>query len=267
MTPPKGLVPGRHQSPQDSPGINPRHRIPGPPLPPSRLRDLQLINEIVKEGVTVATIHPVERLITQESLNELIPLIGIVLEAERAHEENSLKANRVSEAWENKHKNMDAKKLTAMCPRWMTLSLDKTHFDPIVDRVKVVELMFKLCLDGCGSHKILTYFNTHHIPPFSRLLKKTGKEKVEPWTASYILRVLKSRTVLGELESYRYVHDRPTGEPTVTPGYYPAIIDEDTFARVQTILKGTAKREGRPVRHHENIFKGLLFGLFAGSCG
>ena len=80
------------------------------------------------------------------------------------------------------------------------------------------------------------------------------------WQRSYIAKLLHNRAVLGEYRprSYR----KETGD--VIPDYYPRVIDDDVFYRVQAVLSGR-KRVSGPRAGVRNLFSGLIFDSRDGS--
>jgi len=216
---------------------------------------LPLLQDILRSGVQIVTLNP-ERIYTQASVDDLGALIEIVVVLARAYEESALKSKRVSAAWANKRKNAATKKLTAVCPSWLRLSEDRSRFELIRDRVKVVKRIFRLSRDGIGSGGIAKQLNADNVPTFGR---------APFWQDSYVKKILSNRAVLGEYQPYRTEDGQrvPAGDPV--SDYFPPIIDEATFYAVQQGLAQRCSQRGRHGRGVRNLFTGLLVDARDGS--
>jgi hypothetical protein len=82
------------------------------------------------------------------------------------------------------------------------------------------------------------------------------KGKPVLWSNVSVHYILTTRAVLGEYIPYKTHRGKPAGK--AVPGYYPAVIDEETFYAAQAALKVRAA-VGRGRRgKHVNLFAGLL---------
>ena len=209
---------------------------------------LPLLQGILRTGVCIVTINP-ERVYTEASVDDLGALIEIIVVLARAYEESAMKSERLSAAWANKRGSADKKKLTRICPQWLQLSGDRTEFEPIPERVEVVQRIFRMAADGMGANGIAKQLNAEQVPTFGR---------AEYWQISYIKKVLANRAVLGEYQPHRMQNGKRTAVGDPIPDYYPAIVDESLFYAVQ---RGTDQRKTQPGRHGKcvtNLFTGLL---------
>ena len=121
--------------------------------------------------------------------------------------------------------------LTKQVPGWLKAREDWSGCDPIPDRVKLIQRMYALALKGVGSPTIAKTFNEEGLKGF------TGKS----WQASFIGLLLSDRRVLGEHQCYADKSKvKPLGD--VMLDYFPRIIDEATFNRVQTVKAEHLKR-------------------------
>ncbi len=122
----------------------------------------------------------------------------------------------------------------------------------------VVRRIFGMYLSGLGTTRIAQVLNREGLPPPGRyrLLKENhlpyynGKHAGESWSKATVHRLLTTRTYAGDLEQGR--HRRisykssktiwlPRGQWIVVPGTHPAIIDRETFDRVQQMLHSGAR--------------------------
>lgn len=223
---------------------------------------LNLIQRIVKTGVTIITREPYREL-TKENINDLGILIEIIVTGYRAHEESQRKSFHQTQSWIKRRKRFaeTGQILTARCPSWLKVSDDGKRFVTIADKVKAVKLAFKLRASGLGTYSIVRRFNQEGIAPLNPGAKS--------WNTSGLKLIFKSRQVLGELQmgkGYGSRQNRSTiGEPV--EGYYPQIVDEATWYKVQTLLE-TDKHKNKGGGYKQtvtNLFSGLLFDAADGS--
>ncbi len=212
----------------------------------SRQRVIDAFNafqSIIKKGITIVTLSD-NNVYNEESINDFNNLLISLASMARAHEESKIKSMRLLEANRRKRENIKNKKLTSICPAWLSYDKKNDTFKPIPEKVKVVELIFELSASGMGTYAIITELNNRNIKPIARSDK---------WQQSYLTKILKGREVLGEL-----ISNSKDGKK-VFENYYPPIIDEDLYYRVQ---KGIESRRnsggGRKGSAISNIFQKLL---------
>lgn len=222
------------------------------------MRQMRLIADILESGIRVATTNP-DRFYTESDINEN-PYIAyeILSHAMSGYSESKKKSERCGAAWAQKREA--ARKgipQTKTCAGWLRLKRDRSGYEEIPDQADIVRRIFRLAADGQGSPIITRTLNAEGIPAF----------KGGVWRFQLITRMLKDRRVLGELQPKRETDegDKPIGEPI--KGYYPPVVDEDTFALVQTGLRTRHPnpKRGRPEKWSVNIFRGLLFDARSGS--
>jgi hypothetical protein len=128
-------------------------------------------------------------------------------------------------------------------PGWLERRGDKLVVVP--DKVRTVETIFRLCVDGYGLSSIVKHLTAARIAPFGG---------AKHWSKAYLHKVLTGRAVLGEHQPMR--GDEPDGPPIL--GYYPAIIDKDTWEAVRGALKGRKEQRGPIGKGVATLFGGLL---------
>jgi DNA invertase Pin-like site-specific DNA recombinase len=219
------------------------------------LTAFNLFTSLLKAGVDVVTLVD-GQWFSRETINRNIGQLFISLGAVwHAHDYSAVLATRVGNAWAQKQKlaREERKPMTKSCPGWLRMSEGRRGYEVIPERVKTVKLIFWLTLRGWGRERISRLFNRHldRVPVWG-----SRKNKAEAWHYSYIEKVLHSRGVLGEFipHTARGADRKPTCEPI--KDYYPAVIDEKTFLRVQN--RGPGPRGPRR-DHAVNLFQGLLF--------
>lgn len=211
---------------------------------------VKVLERICEAGITVVTLDD-GRTYTEETLDEdPWALMVALMVASRAHEESAKKGKRVAAAWANKRtaaKN-GHQPLTAICPGWLRLSLDRTHYEVIPQRADIVRLIFSLTLDGVGQHSVAQKLNIDGVPVFGR-----GKM----WQRSYISKMLADPAVIGNFTPHRTerVNGKKVRVPTETiEGYFPSVIEREVFERVASMVTGRPKSTRSTVA---NILAGL----------
>ncbi|MBN1181810.1 MAG: recombinase family protein [Bacteroidales bacterium] len=203
------------------------------------LQAIHLLTGILLKGIDLYTVMD-RRHFTKEEYN-LADLIISATTLQHGHEESEKKSIRLKKAWENKRNNIsDQFKLTSKCPVWLKPIREQisptrykvTGYEKIKSAVDVINLIFDMKLKGKGSERIARELNQSEVwcPP-----GKKGKSS--SWRASYVSKILyNNRTVLGEFQPYKKEKGKhskriPVGDPI--SNYYPAIIKEEKFNRVQ----------------------------------
>jgi len=223
----------------------------------SRMEPLNVLMkfiEIVNSGINLVTLIDGQIYNKETITNNQFLLMSSITHMQIAHEESKKKSLRLSASWDNKRAmaQTSGKKLTKRCPGWMTLNKSTNEFELIPERVKIVELMFQMAIDGLGKRKIAEYLNKTEVPTF-------GKSQF--WHSTYITKVLDSRSVLGELQLYKF-HTidgerkrLPDGEPI--SDYFPKIISNKQFFAAKAAINGRAQKGGRRGQQYSNIFSGI----------
>jgi hypothetical protein len=135
--------------------------------------------------------------------------------------------------------------------------------------VEIVRRIFSETEDGYGRRTIARRLNEEGIPNFRA--GENRKRKPTGWHSSSIAKILSNRAVIGDFfpgtGSTRFRTYQKESEPI--SGYYPAIVDENTFWKVQRVIasrrrvtdgngevvqRGAAGRRGNGLAH-------LLIGL------
>lgn len=223
------------------------------------LAALEIFISILRQGVTIVTLAD-DMVYNTESVggNFGSLIISITIMA-RAHEESATKSRRIRAAWENKRANIGSRKLTAQCPRWMRLKEDKTEFDLIPDRVKLIMEIVGLVKAGMGQAQIAKRLNERNEPPFSA----HGKG----WHASYINKIITSTALHGEFQAQLWNGGKltPHGEPI--SDYYPSLISREEFfhlqnIRAQRLFVGARARKGTDI---PNLLSGIVKCGYCGS--
>ena len=223
----------------------------------SRLKPMDAytkLGEIIKAGVDVVTLED-GKFHTAENYNEFTTLITSLVIMERANEESSRKSRMISAACAQKRKQASAGKgsLNGNCPPWLKVNADKTGFEVRPERVAIVHRIIKLIKEGKGKREIARMFDAEKVPTWGSDKHYKNKNWAKRWRDNYLLEVVKSRALVGELKLQR--RKRATGE--VIRCYYPAIIDEATWQSIQP--KKIKTFNAGPQSDANNLFSGLLY--------
>jgi hypothetical protein len=105
--------------------------------------------------------------------------------------------------------------------------------------------VYRLAVAGYGLGAIVKRLNAEGVPAIGR----GGL-----WVRGYVNKLLKSRAVLGELQPTS--RGKPAGPPLA--GYYPRVVDDDTWDAAQAARMTRRKKGGRPAGR-VNLFANLLY--------
>lgn len=225
----------------------------------SARRAAETLGQICDAGnITVVTLNDNREYTTQSLDDDPISFIVAVLGFMRAHEESATKAERIREAWIGKRANIATTPLTSRGPAWLTLDRSAGKFVVIPERAEIVRRIYGDALQGCSPHTITESFNREGVPVFGR-----GTQ----WHRSYILKILENSAVIGRLIPHTTSYEKGKRERkplTAIEGYYPAILDDETYQRVQSLRRskhthpGSSTRRGKHAgKEVQNIFGGL----------
>jgi DNA invertase Pin-like site-specific DNA recombinase len=210
---------------------------------------VRVLEDIVEAGITVVTLND-GKAYTEESLDGFDFLMAILILI-RAHEESATKARRLKAAWVGKRLKVKEQALTAVTPGW--ISLDSSRKPQLIpERAKVVRRIAEAVLKGMGKESIARQLNTEGVPTFGRARR---------WHRSYIDKILMSPALVGTFVPHVDSYDtsgkltRVPQEPV--PGYFPAVIETDTFERVQAINRTSPLRGRHAHTEVRNILSGL----------
>lgn len=217
---------------------------------------LSIFTDILRAGIVIVTLSDNQVYSYQSTNDNFASLIVSIVIMSRANEESAMKSKRLRSAWDAKRGNLANKRLTARCPYWLKPAAGDVGFEFIPERVEVVKRIFKMSLDGVGSATIVKTLNTEGVPLFS--------EKTNGWQNSYILKILQSPAVYGELH-LKLQRDGEITPHEVIPDYYPAIMTREEWKLAADARAGRKNRGGASKGDNlSNLFSGLLK---CGYCG
>ena len=220
-------------------------------LPPGQV--IAWIQKVIGHGLTIATANDKLVLDSRKLESDPIGIVSTVFNAFRAFQESKHKSDRIAESWRIRRKaaESDGKPITSICPAWLSLDRKTGRFSEIPERVEIVKRIFREYDEGFGKRKIASRLNAERIAPWGR-----GDSKGDGWHPSYVQKILSNTAVLGEYQPHtrpRGGKREPSGDPI--PNYFPAIIDEVSFARANS---GRKRLPGGASKGNlSNLFSGL----------
>jgi hypothetical protein len=198
----------------------------------------KLLTEIISREIGIVFTGSFDtRVITRELINREPHLLGYLLnEMTRAHRESEEKSRKIKSAKQAKSARMKSGEIVAHnnMPKYFS-------FDRVLNKyahnqnTPVVKELVQGILSGKSLYFLADDLNKREVKTFRR-----GFE----WSGNSIRQILRNRVLIGE-----YLGNKD---------FVPAIIDADTFMRVQVILNQNKFIRGKKA-HLVNIFKGLCF--------
>jgi DNA invertase Pin-like site-specific DNA recombinase len=226
----------------------------------SARKAVRILEDIVEAGVTVVTLND-GKAYTEQSLDGTDFLLAILLFM-RGAEESATKAKRLKAAWVDKRERAARGEIqSTRVPAWLRAEgsaakdARNAKLAPIPERAKLVKRMFAMFLTGHGKHAIAETLNAEKIPTWGA---GKGRAAAKHWHKSYVYKILTNPSVTGAFTPHieEHLEGRMVRKPqTSVAGYYPRVIDEETFTRVQLMIGARTKtvRSG----HVASIVAGL----------
>lgn len=214
----------------------------------------RVLEDICDMGITVVTLFDGKEYDSRSLDDDPLVFLMVVMIFQRANEESATKARRLRSVWQSKRKKIaegEAVRLTSRAPQWLRPADDGFSFEIIPERGEVVRRIFEMALEGVGKQSIAEKLNIEGVPVFGR-----GQH----WHPSYIDKILNNPATYGTLTPYSSRPERKADREACEPieGYYPAIIDRETFERFQSLKASKAPRRGR---HSKQELQNVLGGL------
>ena len=223
------------------------------------LKALNVFMEIIDGGINIVTLADNMVYSEDKIIGDWSQLVISLTIMSRAHEESLQKSKRLAAAWESKRKLLSERKgaiFTSRCPAWLRVKSDKTGFEKIPERVKLVQRVFTESLDGLGKSVIAKRLNKEGVETW-------GKSRF--WHPSYIHKILSNPAVLGEFQARKKIENRfvPAGE--VISDYYPRVITDDLFYRAEDARSARRCGGGRKGKKVSNLFSRIAKCGYCGS--
>jgi DNA invertase Pin-like site-specific DNA recombinase len=216
-----------------------------------------LLTGILLRGVRVVQLEPQELVLDDRS--DGFAVMRAVMELSRAHQESVRKSGIIGAAWRQKKKRAAEEVLTRRLPVWVRYDEDTGRLVLDEDKAAVVRRLFALALEGLGVLAIAKRLIAEGVPVLGRT---TFKGKPVEWGSTQVHHILTNQATYGVYQPGKGSRGRgkksvPDGKPV--EGYYPAVIDRDTFYAVQKAIACRANAgRGRPPKGRVHLFGGLL---------
>ncbi|TKD50265.1 recombinase family protein [Sphingomonas baiyangensis] len=208
----------------------------------------QLIWGLNENGVDVATYHD-QHIYRANGSGEMLDIFKLVILAQQAHEESSKKSKRTAASWQKRFERIANGTQTAPIPNtplWVDRVLGKMVLNE--HRVKVLNEIYDLYIDGVGIHKIVTILHDRNEPSWTPPEQRRGNNG---WFYSYIYRLLTKRTVLGEYAT--------NDGKIIATDFWPQAVTAEKWNRVQAALavrKSNRKKETGS--YNRNLLQGIV---------
>jgi len=218
---------------------------------------LQLFLRIVQAGVDIATLNP-EQIHTRQTIKDIAGLIVPLVAFAEANRASAGKSQRAFDNWERKRKRGGP--LTTRCPAWVRIEGGK--FVLIPAKAKIIRQIFRWCVDGLGARQITQKLNQGRIP---NIAEGTRVNSTSRWSQNYVELILRTKAVVGEYQPCKLVGSKRIPEGNPIAGYFPAVVDEETYYAAQAAKKSRFTQRGNPGNGIANLFTGIMFDARNGS--
>lgn len=184
-------------------------------------------------------------------------LILSIFNMSRAHNESSLKADRLGKVWRRKQDDARdfGKALGAACPYW--IRYENGVYELIPERVSVVKDIFRLAENGYGHRAIAKKLNEAGIPVFgSNRRNSTGL-----WGGSSCAKILSNRALIGEYQPTGLEDDgsglkrMKRGEPVCN--FFPVVLSEQEFYSAQSARDSRRVSKSSKQSLDFNVWQGI----------
>jgi DNA invertase Pin-like site-specific DNA recombinase len=226
-----------------------------------------ILETFVLQGVGVVFLDSRRSYLTQDDLTDLGKDIQFTVESHAAHKFSADLQRYRRRAWKRVHERARESRMpgTRMTPGWITVPVTRNlkgrmehgKAELIPERAKIVRRIFSEYLSGRGKEAIVRRLNAEKIQTWG-----VGRRKPDRWRHSYIVKILRNRAAIGEYHPHTV--DRSSGKTVRAPAgppipnFYPAVIDTDTFNRVQALLSANRPVKGSQLHTSRGEIKQLL---------
>lgn len=213
---------------------------------------LTLLLNLIEAGVRVVQLLPAEQVFDEHV--EPMALMMAIMELSRGHSESRMKSERIGRAWRAKKERARAggEVVTPIVPSW--LRVDGGRVVEVPERAAVVRRIFRDVVAGLGMIQVAKRLTSEGVPTFGRSAA---------WNPSTVHKIVHSRAAVGEYQPRTKKDRAPDGDPI--PGYYPAVVDDQTWWAAQDALRVRHLGGGRRAVRQYNPFSGLLVDARDGS--
>lgn len=182
-----------------------------------------------------------------------VGIMGVIFEAFVGYQESQTKSDRGLDNWRIKRES--GKPMTARCAAWLRLSADRSRYELISERAEIVVWICGQRDQRVHKDRIAAMLDAKGIKPWGG-----GKR----WHGSYIEKITSSIALIGDHQHgmKRRSDKRRVRTGEIIKGYFPAVIDEALFARINSRRHREASNAQR-----RGTIANLFTGLARCSCG
>jgi DNA invertase Pin-like site-specific DNA recombinase len=190
------------------------------------------LRDLLRAGIEVHAVKDGE--VYRHGEMDEFRIMKAVLTHSRSSQESKRKSERCTQAAAQARKAIQSGKcVSARLPGWLE-GEKGGRITIIPERVEIIRRIYRMAAEGMGATRIADILIEEGVPCWTY---------VKRWSAGYISFLLRSRAVHGEFQPG--THPRGgvwTASGPLQPNYFPRIIDEALWARVQVLR---AKRFAR----------------------
>lgn len=223
---------------------------------------IPLFLELLKGGIEIITLQDEQRY-TKETLKDQAKFILAVIYLSGANRESEVKSDRVREAYDANRKQGKSQ-IFGSAPGWLTRKDKFSPWELDSSKAPIVRKVFEMMAEGWGSGEIAKKANAEGWVVPTRL-----GDKRKGWTATMASKIVRSRSAIGEHEHRNRTreankkHWEGESRGIVLQNYYPAVVDEELFYKVQAAVDRRRRPQGRDTWYF-NIWSGVIC---CGKCG
>ena len=188
-------------------------------------------------------------------------IYALIAEIQTAFFESKYKSDRLTAARESERdRARSGQVIYGNCPAWLEIvELEKGDRKTQTKRAFQVNEKAKVTINQIFDWKL----EGKGIAEIEKQLNKTASwKRKNGWRQSYIKKILKNRSLLGEFAPHQMVRNedgsrsrKPTGE--VVENYFPQVVKPEKFAAVQKQFEGNVRKGGRNGRF-SNVLRHLV---------
>lgn len=225
---------------------------------------LSMFLAILEKGIVLVTLAD-RQIYSSASIDENYTQLIISLSImARSHEESKIKANRVHQAYNNKKQlaRDGVKKLSKNGPTWCDWNDETKDFELNPEKAAVLRRLFDLAIRDYGVWDITKIMNDEGVPRLGTTRKHNS------WEHANVHHMLTNRICIGEYQPTSTVTGKRINDGEPILDYYPKVIDDDIFRRVQLKLssrKMGGSGAGRKGTNFTNLFRGISECGYCGS--
>ncbi len=178
------------------------------------------------------------RLVDKNNISSFSDYIHHLMTSATANEESKNRRERTLASYNRKIQAGELVNMGAI-PNWIRKIYEQGKIigiEAIPERVKVIQQMFELYLEGKGATSIVRWLNKE-VPVWTehhdRVRANSSVNKLkDSWTESYVTRLLTDRRLIGER-----VFNEGRDNESLNENYYPLVIPKGKFFKAQEIRK------------------------------